>query len=133
MINWVAPETLVVEALHVMKALNVSYVIVLKEGSYKGVFCERGYARDIVLRGLKSNSTTVQEVMTIDFPVVRPGYTVEDCRRLLNIHQSGYLLAFDDDDRFLDVVTIEDVLKYLRPEPEPQPLPITPRFHLPEY
>jgi predicted transcriptional regulator len=127
-VNWVSPETLVVDALHAMKALDVSYVIVLKNGDYNGLFCERSYARDLVLRGLKSNATTVKQVMIKDLPVVRPSYTVEECRLLLFVYRSNYLLCFDEADKFLDVITVEDVLFNMGDCIDP-PLPRNPQFH----
>lgn len=120
--NRVSPTTLVIEALHMMKALNVNYVAVLSNGEYRGIFCETDYARNIILRGLHSNTTEVQEVMTVNLPVVGPYHTMAECKTLLELHNSRYLLAFDENNKFLGVITTEDVLHFIKPEVEPLPV-----------
>jgi predicted transcriptional regulator len=116
--NCVKPSTTVLEALHLMKAVNTSFVIVMEESLYKGVFCERDYARNIILRGRHSSNTEVQQVMTTDLPVVRTKNSLEECRKLLEVHKCNYLLAFDEDDVFRGVITIEDVIGLLVAEAE---------------
>ena len=108
--NTVSPSVLVIDALQSLNAVNLSYLVVLEGGQYKGIFSERDYTRNVILKGRSSKETKVQEVMTIDFPRVELNDSVEHCMNLMNQHKTRYLLAFDDE-QFVGVVTIHDLLR----------------------
>lgn len=109
--NIVTPDTLVIDALSMLNSVNLSYLIVMDGDKYKGIFCERDYSRNVILKGRASNSTTVKEVMTTDLPVVALTDTVEHCMDVMNLNKTRYLLVYDADDNFLGVVTIHDLLR----------------------
>jgi CBS domain-containing protein len=109
--NIVTPDTLVIDALSMLNSVNLSYLIVMDGYKYKGIFCERDYSRNVILKGRASNSTTVREVMTTDLPVVNLTDTVEHCMDVMNLNKTRYLLAYDADDNFVGVVTIHDLLR----------------------
>ena len=108
--NSISPGALVIEALQLLNSVNLSYLIVLEGGKYKGIFSERDYTRNVILKGRSSKDTTVEQVMTADFPKVEITDTVEYCMNLINTHKTRYLLAFDDDE-FVGVITIHDLLR----------------------
>lgn len=108
--NFVPAKTLVIDALGMLNAVNLSYLIVMDGDDYKGIFCERDYSRNVILKGRASNSTTVEEVMTTDLPVVSLTDTVEHCMNLMNTSRTRYLLAYDGK-RFKGVITIHDLLR----------------------
>jgi CBS domain-containing protein len=114
--NQVAPNTLVIDALNLLNALNLSYLIVMEGDVYKGIFSERDYSRKVILKGRHSNSTTVGEVMSTDLPLVSPQDSVEHCMHLMEQSKSRYLLAFDDKKRLAGVVTIHDILRLVLKE-----------------
>ena len=62
--NVVHPDTLVIDALSMLNAVNLSYLVVMENEQYKGLFSERDYSRNVVLKGRSSSSTRVKEVMT---------------------------------------------------------------------
>jgi signal-transduction protein with cAMP-binding, CBS, and nucleotidyltransferase domain len=64
--NTVAANTLVIDALNLLNSVNLSYLVVMDGENYKGVFSERDYSRNVILKGRASNSTKVEEVMTTD-------------------------------------------------------------------
>ena len=109
-VNSISPGALVIDALQLLNSVNLSYLIVLEEGKYKGIFSERDYTRNVILKGRSSKDTTVEQVMTTDFPRVELTDTVEYCMNLINTHKTRYLLAFDDD-KFVGVITIHDLLR----------------------
>jgi CBS domain-containing protein len=109
--NIVVPGTLVIDALNQLETVNLSYLIVMDGSQYKGLFSERDYSRNVILKGRHSNSTTVGEVMTTDLPRVSLTDTVEQCMNTMNASKTRYLLAFDQENRFLGVVTIHDLLR----------------------
>ena len=108
--NYTSSSTLVIEALNMLNTVNLSYLIVMDEDKYKGIFSERDYSRNVVLKGRSSATTQVQEVMSTDFPFVEVSDTVEYCMDMMNTHKTRYLLAYDKQD-FAGVITIHDLLR----------------------
>ena len=111
--NTVTPDTLVIDALNYLNSLNLSYVIVMDNGVYKGLFSERDYSRNVILKGRTSATATVQEVMTTDLPIVATTDTIDVCVNLINTFKTRYLLAYDEDERFAGVITIHDLLRHI--------------------
>ena len=109
--NSVSPHTLVIDALNLLNSINLSYLVVMEGEDYKGIFSERDYSRNVILKGRASNSTKVEEVMTTDLPVVSLANTVEDCMHLMNSHKTRYLLAYDENESFAGIITIHDLLR----------------------
>jgi len=108
--NQVSPSTLVIDALNLLNSVNLSYLVVMDGDAYKGIFSERDYTRNVILKGRASNTTRVDEVMTTDLPIVTLTDTVEHCMNLMNSHKARYLLAYNDRD-FEGVITIHDLLR----------------------
>lgn len=109
--NQIAPHTLVLDALKLLNSINLSYLVVMDGNQYRGIFSERDYSRNVILKGRHSDSTTVVEVMTHDVPVVGLDQTVEQCMHLIDQHKTRYLLAFDEEEAFAGVITIHDLLR----------------------
>jgi signal-transduction protein with cAMP-binding, CBS, and nucleotidyltransferase domain len=108
--NVIEPGVKVIDALTMLNSVNLSYLIVKDGDQYKGIFCERDYSRNVILKGRSSQTATVQEIMTVDLPVVQLTDTVEHCMNMMNMHKTRYLLAYDDD-QFAGVITIHDLLR----------------------
>ena len=109
--NIIGPDALVIEALAMLNSVNLSYLIVMEGNEYKGIFCERDYSRNVILKGRSSNSTSVKEVMTTDLPVVQSNDTVEHCMHVMNKNKARYLVAYGPDNEFEGVITIHDLLR----------------------
>jgi signal-transduction protein with cAMP-binding, CBS, and nucleotidyltransferase domain len=108
--NNIDPEALVIDALQMLNAVNLSYLVVKKGDDFRGVFCERDYSRNVILKGRSSSNTRVQDVMTKDLPLVEVNDTVEHCMNLMISRKARYLLAYDDQ-QFAGVITIHDLLR----------------------
>ena len=109
--NIVSPHTLVIDALSMLNSVNLSYLVVMDNNEYKGIFSERDYSRNVILKGRASNTTKVEEVMTTDLPVVTLTDTVEHCMNVMNTNKARYLLSYNANDQFIGVVTIHDLLR----------------------
>lgn len=109
--NSIASDTLVIDALNMLNSVNLSYLVVMEKDLYKGIFSEREYSRNVILRGRASNTTTVSEVMTSDVPVVDLMDTVEHCMNTMITNKTRYLLAYDANQTFAGVITIHDLLR----------------------
>lgn len=108
--NGVASSIKVIEALSLMKAENLSYVIVKDGDDFKGIMTERDYAHKVVLLGKTSADSTVQEIMTTGIPSISLDTSAEDCMKLMNQHKTRYLVVFDGF-AFKGVITIHDLMR----------------------
>ena len=109
--NQVSGDTLVIDALKLLNTINLSYLVVMDGDHYRGIFSERDYSRNVILKGRHSDSTTVAEVMTEQVPVVSLNETVEQCMYMIDQHKTRYLLVFDDEEVLAGVITIHDLLR----------------------
>lgn len=110
MVNTIKPNALVIDGLELLNAVNLSYLVVMEGGRYMGIFSERDYTRNVILKGRSSKETIVDQVMTVEFPRVVLSDTVEYCMNLMNVQKTRYLLAFDGEN-FVGVITIHDLLR----------------------
>ena len=108
--NVISSQSLVLDALTLLDSVNLSYLIVMDGNEFEGIFSERDYTRNVILKGRASNSTKIADVMSVDIPKVIVTDTVEDCMNMINLHKTRYLLAYDDD-QFVGVITIHDLLR----------------------
>ncbi|RYD86720.1 MAG: CBS domain-containing protein [Sphingobacteriales bacterium] len=108
--NTVAPGALVLDALNLLNSLNLSYLVVMEGDNYRGLFSERDYARNVILKGHASNNTPVRDVMSTDLPTVEVQESVERCMQLMSVHKTRYVLAYNNS-TFQGVVTIHDLLR----------------------
>ena len=108
--NFITPGAKVIEALQLMNSVNLSYLVVKDDDTFHGIFSERDYSRNVILKGLHSDSATVAEVMSTSLPVIGMQDTAEHCMQMLNTHKTRYLIVFDDQE-FKAVVTINDILR----------------------
>ena len=108
--NNINEDALVIDALQMLNSVNLSYLVVKKGDEFKGIFCERDYSRNVILKGRSSANTQVKEVMTNDLPMVDIADTVEHCMNLMISHKARYLLAYNDQ-KFAGVITIHDLLR----------------------
>jgi CBS domain-containing protein len=108
--NHIEADALVIDGINLMNSVNLSYLVVMDGDEYKGIFSERDYTRNVILKGRASNSTMVKEAMTRDLPIVTVTDTVEYCMNLMNAHKTRYLLAYEGR-QFAGVVTMHDLLR----------------------
>ena len=108
--NIIDANAKVIDGLVLMNSVNLSYLVVMENGRFRGIFSERDYTRNVVLKGRTSGTATIGEVMTTDLPTVAPSDTVETCMKLLDEHKTRYLPILHN--RQLEgVVTVNDVLR----------------------
>ncbi|HEX7845485.1 MAG TPA: CBS domain-containing protein, partial [Chitinophagaceae bacterium] len=88
--NTIEPDALVIDALTMLNSVNLSYLVVMEDDAYKGIFCERDYCRNVILKNRSSRDTDVSEVMTIDLPMVQLTDTAEHCMEEMSLHKTRY-------------------------------------------
>jgi predicted transcriptional regulator len=108
--NVVTPDTKVVEALNIMKSENLSYVVVMQYSKYLGIMSERDYTHKIKLQNKHSESTTVKEIMSSDYPVIGFSEDLQRCMVLMNVYKTRYLPIFDEME-FQGILTMHDLMR----------------------
>ncbi|MDQ0704886.1 CBS domain-containing protein [Pseudomonas sp. W3I7] len=100
----------VFEALVRMSEKNVGALPVVKEGAVVGIISERDYARKLILKGLSSVKTRVDEVMSSPVITVDTHKSVEEC---MNIMTDSHLrhLPVVEDGKLLGLLSIGDLVK----------------------
>jgi len=106
----VTPETTVYDTLRLMADKNIGAVLILDGNQTVGIFTERDYARQVILKGKASKDTPVHEVMTTRVVFVRPEQTIEDCMALMTDKRCRHLPVLDEG-RLAGVLSIGDVVK----------------------
>ena len=99
------------EALKIMAESNIGCLIVLEGDNYVGMFTERDYARKIVLEGRSSDTTTVNEIMISDIPMLNINDTIELCSKLMTEKTLRYLPVFENN-QLVNVISQSDIIKY---------------------
>lgn len=113
----IAPEKTVFEALQLMAEKEVGALLVIEADKPVGIFSERDYARQIILKGKASKDTPVREIMNTRVLYVQPEQTVEQCMALMTDKRLRHLPVLKDG-KLAGVVSIGDVVKALISEKE---------------
>jgi len=108
--NTVTPDTKIVDALSIMKSENLSYVVVMMDNQYLGIMSERDYTHKVKLQGRKSETSTVKDIMTSDYPVIGYEDNLERCMVLMNVYKTRYLPVFDEM-QFQGILTMNDLMR----------------------
>jgi CBS domain-containing protein len=106
----VLPDTSVFDALKVMAENNIGSVVVTQDEKFLGIITERDYSRKVVLKGKNSTDTKVNEIMTAEFPLLKPNDTIEYCMELLTKNNIRYLPVFEEKN-LAGIISISDVVK----------------------
>lgn len=109
----ILPRATVFEALKIMGEREIGSLMVMDEANnVLGIVSERDYARKVILQGKTSRETRVEEIMTPleRMHTVNSNTTVEDCMVLITGKRVRHLPVFDDD-RFVGLISIGDVVK----------------------
>jgi len=108
---WTIPSgATVYEALEKLAEKDVGALPVIDDGKLVGIFSERDYARNVVLKGRSSRDMPVSELMVRNVCCVRKDQTIEDCMSLMT-HKRCRHLPVIEDNRVVAMVTIGDVVK----------------------
>ena len=99
------------DALKIMAEANIGCLIVLEGDNYVGMFTERDYARKIILEGRSSDTTTVNEIMISDIPILNSTDTIELCSKIMTEKTLRYLPVFENN-QLINLISQSDIIKY---------------------
>lgn len=108
----VSSDATVYEALVIMAEKHIGALLVMDEERLVGIFSERDYARNVVLKGKSSKDTPIKEIMTPGtlLITVNPGQTVEECLNLVTDKRIRHLPVLEEG-KVVGVVSIGDLVK----------------------
>jgi CBS domain-containing protein len=113
----VAPNTTVYQTLQLMAEKEIGAVMVMDGERPVGIFSERDYARQVILKGKASKDTVVRDVMTTRVVYVRPEQTMDDCMALMTDKRIRHLPVLVEG-KVQGVLSIGDVVKAVISEKE---------------
>ena len=106
----ISPQDTVYRALEIMAEKNLGALIVVEGEKVVGMFSERDYARNVVLKGKSSKNTLVKDLMCANPCYVRPEQTLNDCMALITEKRTRHLPVLDGE-KLVGIVSIGDVVK----------------------
>ena len=106
----VGPGDSVLDAIKRMAELGIGALLVMEGEQLVGVVSERDYARKIILKGRRSDTTTVAEVMSGEVITATPTMTAQHCLGMMTEGHFRHLPVMEDD-RVVGVVSIGDLVK----------------------
>ena len=106
----VAPDSTVYDALQLMADKNIGALLVIDGGRPVGIFSERDYARQVILKGKASKDTPVRDIMTSRVVFVRPEQSIEECMALMTDKRFRHLPVLEEG-RLAGLLSIGDVVK----------------------
>jgi CBS domain-containing protein len=104
------PDATVLDALAKMAEKDIGSLLVMDGEKLIGIITERHYSREVVLKGKRSSTTLVSDIMERNVVHVRPEQSVEQCMALMTDMRVRHLPVLEDK-RAVGIVSIGDILK----------------------
>ncbi len=106
----IAPHRPVFDALVVLAEYKIGALVILEGDKLVGIFSERDYAREIVLKGKSSKTTPISEVMSSNVLTVKPSDTVEQAMAIMSDKRIRHLPVIDGN-KVVGMLSIGDLVK----------------------
>ena len=106
----VAPHRPVFDALVVMAEYRIGALVVLQGEKLVGIFSERDYAREVVLKGRSSKTTQISDVMTDKVLSAKPSDTVEQAMSIMSEKRIRHLPVVENN-QVVGMLSIGDLVK----------------------
>jgi CBS domain-containing protein len=106
----IGPDARVYDALALMAEKGIGALLVIDDTGPVGLFSERDYTRNVVLKGRSSRETPVREIMTSRVLYVTPDQPVEEAMALLTERRVRHLPVIENG-HVRGLVSIGDLVK----------------------
>ena len=106
----ITPDSPVIDAITSMAERRVGALLVMQGDELVGIVSERDYARNVVLKGRSSASTSVLDIMGTGMITVSPDDSIEHCMRLCTNERVRYLPVIDKG-KTIGVLSLGDLVK----------------------
>lgn len=98
------------DAIKRMAEKGIGALIVLDGDRLCGIVSERDYARKVVLKGRKSDSTSVADIMTADVVTTSPDATVDSCMQTMTDIKCRHLPVIENE-KVVAMISIGDLVQ----------------------
>lgn len=106
----IAPNRPVFDALVILAEYKIGALAVIDNGQLVGIFSERDYAREVVLKGRSSRTTMISEVMTAKVISASPHDLVDSAMQTMSDKRIRHLPIVDNG-QILGMLSVGDLLK----------------------
>ena len=106
----IAPHRPVIDALIILAEYKIGALVVMEKEKIVGIFSERDYAREVVLKGKSSKVTTIEEVMTKNVLVGHAKDTFEKAMTIMTENHIRHLPIMDGH-QVIGMLSLGDVAK----------------------
>lgn len=106
----IAPDRPVYDALVIMAEYKIGALAVMDGDKLVGIFSERDYAREMVLKGRSSRTTNVSEVMTKEVLTASPNDLVDSAMGVMTEKRIRHLPIVENG-RVLGMLSVGDLVK----------------------
>jgi CBS domain-containing protein len=106
----IAPNRPVIDGLIILAEYKIGALIVMDQDRMVGIFSERDYAREVVLKGKSSKITTIEEVMTKNVLVGHGKDSFEKAMTLMTENHIRHLPIMDGHN-VIGMLSLGDVAK----------------------
>ena len=113
----ITPDTSVYDAVHLLAEKEIGALLVMEGPLVVGIFSERDYARQIILKGRSSENTTVREIMTSKVLHETPENDAGECMTMMTDHRIRHLPIILDG-QVVGVISIGDLVRSIIAEQE---------------
>ena len=106
----IEPSASVYDAIHLLAEKEIGALLVMKNDQLVGIFSERDYARQIILKDRSSEDTKVDDIMTRDVIHVGPNDEIGDCMTLMTENRIRHLPIIEEK-KVVGIISIGDLVR----------------------
>lgn len=98
--------------MEIMTERNIGALVVIDEKSVAGIFSERDFARNIILKDVSPKEVLVESLMTKEIYCIAPDKSVEECMGVMTTAHIRHMPVFENN-QLIGLVTFADIVKAL--------------------
>ncbi|HSG97079.1 MAG TPA: CBS domain-containing protein [Woeseiaceae bacterium] len=100
----------VFDAIQKMAQQDIGSLVVMEGSAIAGIFTERHYAREVFLKGRRSPTTPIREVMSTNVICALPERTIDECMALMSDKHIRHLPIVEDE-TLVGIVSMGDLVR----------------------
>ena len=106
----IVPDRPVFDALVILAEYKIGALAIMQDDKLVGIFSERDYAREVVLKGRSSKTTQIHEVMSSGVITGKPSDLVDVTMNLMSEKRIRHLPILEGD-KVLGMLSLGDLVK----------------------